>query len=138
MQRIIVGASGSPPAAGALSWSADLAQRGGLDLVVARVFAPTQAELSPEISTRASSRQRQELEEWCESIAGVASVARVLLDGDPTEALLGAAIHDEADMIVVGRRRGSFVHLDPESVADRLRTRRRCLSPSCRIVRPSL
>ena len=120
MQRIIVGISGSVAAADALRWSADLAQRTGLDLVVARVFTPTQAELSPEIMTELHARQRRELEEWCESVVGVASVTRVLLDGDPTEALLGAALHYGADMIVVGRRRGKLIHLDPHSVADRL------------------
>jgi nucleotide-binding universal stress UspA family protein len=120
VQRIIVGVSGSSPAADALRWSADLAQRTELDVVVARVFTPTQAELSPEISTELHARQRREFEEWCEPVVGVAPVTRVLLDGDPTEALLAAAIRHEADLIVVGRRRGKLVYLDSESVADRL------------------
>lgn len=120
MQRILVGVSGSLPAADALHWSADLAERTGLDLVVARAFTPAQAELSPEISTELHARQRRELEEWCEPLVGVASVTRVLLDGDPTEALLDAALRHEADMIVVGRRRGTLIHLDPQSIADRL------------------
>lgn len=120
MERIIVGVSGSVPAADALRWSADFAQRGGLDLVVARVFAPTQAELAPETSTELRGRQRRELEEWCESVVRGSSVTRVLLDGDPADALLGGALHYKADMIVVGRRRGKLVHLHPASVADRL------------------
>lgn len=120
MKRIIVGVSGSESAAGALRWSADLAHRTGIDLVVARVFTPEQAELSPTISVVLHGRQRRELEEWCEPFVGVASVTPVLLDGDPTDALLAAAARYEADMIVVGRRRGKLVHLHPESVADRL------------------
>jgi len=120
VQRVIVGVSGSAPAADALRWSADLAQRTGLDVIVARVFTSTQAELSPEISTELHARQRREFEEWCERVVEVASVTAVLLDGDPPEVLFEAALRYEADMIVVGRRQGNLVHLDSESVADRL------------------
>jgi Universal stress protein family len=52
MQRMLVGVDGSAAAHSALVWSADVAHRGRLDLVVARVFEPTQAELSAEIDTR--------------------------------------------------------------------------------------
>jgi nucleotide-binding universal stress UspA family protein len=120
VQRLLVGSNGAETAADALHWSADLAQRTGLDVVVARVFTPTQSELSPEISTELHARQRRELEAWCQPVVGLAPVTAVLLDGDPPEALLDAALHYEADMIVVGRRQGKLVHLDPESVADRL------------------
>lgn len=125
MKRIIVGVGRSADA-DVLGWSADLARRTGLDVVAARVFTPMQAELSAEISTDLHARQRHEFKEWCEAIVGEPSLTAVLLDGDPAEALLDAAVRYEADMIVVGRRHGKLVHLDPESVADRLAHQTTC------------
>jgi nucleotide-binding universal stress UspA family protein len=121
VQRILVAVDGSSPANDALSWSADIARRAGLDLAVARVFTPTQAELSPEIDRELHAQQRHELEHWCERVERVGQTTAVLLDGDPPDALLGAADDLDADLVVVGGRdRGPLSHTDPASVADQL------------------
>ena len=120
MQRILVGVDGSSAAGDALEWSADVARRGRLDLVAANVFSPTQAELPPEVATEQRTRQRRELDDRCARLDLDGSRA-VVLDGDPAEALLDAAVDVGADLLVVGRRAGGPpVRLDPTSAAGQL------------------
>ena len=121
MQRMLVGVDGSAAAHRALVWSADVARRGGFDLVVARVFEPTQAELSPEIDTRLHAEQRVELEGWCENVRG----GRLDNSASPwrrtaRRALLAAAVDCDADLIVVGGGAVKLGHLDASSVSDQL------------------
>jgi nucleotide-binding universal stress UspA family protein len=120
MQRMLVGVDGSAAAHNALVWSADVAHRGRFDLVVARVFEPTQAELSPGIDTKLHAEQRAELEGWCENVDAGGSVTPLLLDGGPPEALLAAAVEGDADLIVVGGGAVKLGHLDASSVSDQL------------------
>ena len=120
MQRVLVGVDGSAAARNALVWSADVAHRGRYDLVVARVFEPTQAELSPALDTKLHAEQRVELEVWCENVDAGGSITPLLLDGGPPEALLAAAVECDADLIVVGVGAVKLGHLDASSVSDQL------------------
>lgn len=121
MKSILVGVDGSAAARDALNWSADLARRARLEIVAARVFSPSQAELAPDFDRELHVRQLVELDEWCGDIKGDVSATAVVLDGDAPGALLDAAESHEAGLVVVGGRDGrKRVHLDPSSVADRL------------------
>ena len=120
MQRVLVGVDGSAAAHNALVWSADVAHRGRFDLVVARVFEPTQAELSPGIDTMLRAEQRVELEGWCQNVDAGGSITPLLVDGGPPEALLAAAVECDADLIVVGGGAVKLGHLDASSVSDQL------------------
>lgn len=122
MDRILVGVDGSAAAQDALGWSADLAARAGLELVAARVFVPTQAELPPDQDARLHERQQRELDEWCASLPpGTAGPRTLLVDGDPADALHATAHAQDAGMLVVGGRgTGGFLHLHIGSVAHHL------------------
>ncbi len=122
MRRVLVGVDGSSAAQDALAWSADLVRRAGLELVVARVFVPTQAEISPDVDVELHDAQRRELDEWSAFLSGHATpTATVLLDGDPPDALLAAARDQHAELLVVGGRgAGGFSHLHLGSVAHHL------------------
>jgi nucleotide-binding universal stress UspA family protein len=122
MDRMLVGVDGSPAALDALRWSADLAQRARVELVAARVFVPTQAELPPEQDIALHDRQRHELDEWCRRLpAWPPPVRTLLVDGNPPDALLAAAGDERADLLAVGGRgAGGFLHLHIGSVAHHL------------------
>ena len=64
MERILVGVDSSPAARDALVWSADVAWRAGVRIVVARVFVPTQAEISPDFAVELHDTQRRGTNEW--------------------------------------------------------------------------
>jgi nucleotide-binding universal stress UspA family protein len=103
LTKILVGVDGSPAAQSALEWSAQLATRGGFELIAGRVFVSPQAELPPEVDARLHDEQRHELERWLSALpAGMTRPRPLLRDGDPLEALLVAAREVEADMLVVG------------------------------------
>jgi nucleotide-binding universal stress UspA family protein len=111
MKPILVGVDGSPAAQSALEWSAQLATRGGFELIAARVFVSPQAELPPEEDARLHDERRRELERWCSAIpAGMTRPRPLLRDGDPLEELLVAARLFGADMLVVGAPGGAGRH----------------------------
>ena len=122
MERVLVGVDGSPAAHDALVWSSDLARRAGLKLIAARVFVPTQAEISPDLDVELHDTQRRELDVWSALLPErAAPTATVLVDGDPPDALLAAARDQHADLLVVGGRgAGGFSHLHLGSVAHHL------------------
>ena len=121
MERLLVGVDGSAEAGDALRWSADVARRTGLELIAARVFATTQSELTPTIDAELHERQRREVEQWCGQVDTGGTTTALLLDGDPPDALLGAAVDWDAGLIVVGGRgAGRLAHLDPSTVSGRL------------------
>jgi nucleotide-binding universal stress UspA family protein len=103
MNRILVGVDDSPAAQSALAWSAQLATRGDLELVVARVFVSSQAELPPDEDALLHDQQLAELDQWCGALgAETLGASTLLLDGDPHVELLSAAHGHHADMLVVG------------------------------------
>ena len=107
MERILVGVDGSAHSLHALRWAAGLADHAGLELVAARVYAPTETQLAEAVTKGPALREEHlaELRQWCESLAGgCPSRDCVLLDGDPPEALLDGAKHRGAEMLVVGAR----------------------------------
>lgn len=124
MERIFVGVDGSSHSLHALQWAAGLAEHGGLELVAGRVYAPTETELAEGVSKGPALRDEHlgQLRQWCESLAaGCTTRECVLLDGDPPEALLKAAIERGSDLLVVGARgAGGFAHLLIGSVAHQL------------------
>ena len=122
MERMLVGVDGSPAGHDVLGWAVDLSGRAGLDLVAARVFEQTQAELPPEEDETLHRRQKDELDGWCADAAGGSKAPRTLLaDGAPPDALLEAARSEQADLLAVGARgAGGFVHLHLGSVAHHL------------------
>jgi nucleotide-binding universal stress UspA family protein len=122
MERILVGVDGSPASRDVLRWSANLAERAGLDMVVARAFAPAQAELDPGRDDVLHHEQLTELDEWCAALPASTPRPRTLLvDGSPPDALLMVASEQRADLLAVGGRgSGGFSHLHIGSVAHHL------------------
>jgi nucleotide-binding universal stress UspA family protein len=122
MKRMLVGIDGSSDARAALTWSADLARRGSFELSAARVFVPTQAELSPAINLELHDQQEAELEQLCLTLPSEVEIGSCeLLNGDPAAELLWAATRTDTDLLVVGGRgAGGFTHLRIGSVADHL------------------
>lgn len=122
MERILVGVDGSPASHDVLEWSANLAGRAGLDVVAARVFVPTQAELAPGRDDVLHNEQLSQLDEWCGALpVGAARPRTLLVDGSPPDTLLAAANEQHADLLAVGGRgSGGFSHLHIGSVAHHL------------------
>jgi nucleotide-binding universal stress UspA family protein len=117
MKRILVGVDGSETARDALAWADNLAQRGGFEVIAARVFVPTQAEMPPGEEGDLHADQLEELRDW----VGDSVSATILLDGETPDALLAAAKEHRADLLVVGGRgTGGFLHLHLGSVAHHL------------------
>jgi nucleotide-binding universal stress UspA family protein len=126
--RILVGVDGSDAAAAALGWAGRLARAIGADVVVANVFQPGQAEVSPERDRELKGQASDRLEgEWSDPVraSGVAH-RTLLLDGSPA-ALLDAAEDERADLLVVGPRgSGGFARLHIGSVAHHLAQHATC------------
>jgi nucleotide-binding universal stress UspA family protein len=122
LKRILVGVDGSAASAAALGWASRLAGAVGAEVVVANVFQPGQAEVSPE-RDRELRRETSELlgGEWSDPVRSTGVAHRsVLLDGSPA-ALLDAAGAEDADLVVVGPRgSGGFARLHIGSVAHHL------------------
>lgn len=122
LKRILVGVDGSAAAAAALGWAGRLAQLVGAEVVVANVFEPGQAEVSPARDQELMVEAERRLDaEWSAPLSGCAAPHRsVLLTGAP-DVLLDAAEDEDADLVVVGPRghRG-FTRLHVGSLAHHL------------------
>ena len=124
---IIVGTDGSPQAAKAVAWAADLANRLGAELVVTHVFETDPAtlpggyvSLPQEELDRLRTAARQKLEtEWSAAAAKSGARWRTLpVDGNAAGALIDLARREGAAQIVVGSRgRGGFAEMLFGSVA---------------------
>ena len=122
LKRILVGVDGSDAAAAALGWAGRLAQVVGAEVVVANVFEPGQAEVSPEHYQELMLEADRRLDaEWSHPLSGCAAPhSSVLLTGAP-DVLLEAAEHENADLVVVGPRgHGGFARLHVGSLAHHL------------------
>lgn len=110
IERILVGADGSPGSQRAVLWAAELAAALGARVVVAHVFEPLArlAELSPQSDLGAlRERTARELGPLlCRALAerGVPYETR-LVEGQPARALADLAEELDADLIVVAARR---------------------------------
>jgi len=120
--RILVGVDGSDAAAAALGWAGRLAQSVRAELVVANVFEPFQAEVSPERYEELKGEAERCLEgEWSDPLTGLGIAHRPLLLSGPPDHLLQAAEQENADLVVVGPRgHGGFAGLHVGSLAHHL------------------
>jgi len=121
---IAVGLDGSPVAAGALAWAANLAARSSAAVVVvhalelASAFAPAALDAA---YVQARMRATAAVDEWCAPLrdAGVA-YSTVVEEGGPAGVVLDAVSRHAADLLVVGRRSpGSFPGMAMGSTAHR-------------------
>lgn len=120
MERALVGVDGSEQSMHALDWAVGLAAVAGIELVVARVFVPNQAELPPDEAEAERAEQRAQVEARCAAL-GAEGATVVELDGDPYEALLEAAERHDADLVVVGGQgEEGFLHVHLGSVVHHL------------------
>lgn len=126
IERILVGADGSPGGRNAVRWATELARGHGARLIVVHAFQPLDhlQELSPgddfaalEERTLADIRN-----DWCRPCAeaGVAFEG-VVREGEPARVLLDVAETEAVDVIVVGTRRlGSVKRLMLGSTSSKL------------------
>jgi len=122
LKRILVGVDGSDTAAAALGWAGRLAHVVGAEVVVATVFQPDQAEVSPDrYEALTQSAERLLDTEWSEPLSGSGAARRsLLLTGQP-DALLEAAEREDVDLVVVGPRgHGRFARMHIGSLAHHL------------------
>lgn len=115
LKRIVVGVDGSPAAASALRWAADVVGDDGEILAVhgtataliaqAAASAATGMGVFPDLEGRREEAQRMLEGRWREPVrdSGVAYRA-VALDADPVDAILETARGENADAIVVGHQ----------------------------------
>ncbi|HEY9558376.1 MAG TPA: universal stress protein, partial [Acidimicrobiales bacterium] len=122
MKRVLVGVDGSDAADAALGWGGRLAHAVGAEVVVASVFGPVQAEVSPEKYEELKDEAGRRLAvEWSGPLAGSGVPHRPLLLTGPPDALLEAAEQEDAYLVVVGPRgHGGFARLHIGSVAHHL------------------
>jgi nucleotide-binding universal stress UspA family protein len=122
LKRILVGVDGSAAAAAALGWAGTLARTVGADVLVATVFEPDQAEVSPERYEELTRKAAQRLgAEWSEPLRDLGVTNRPLLLTGSADALLEAAEDENVDLVVVGPRgHGSLAHLHVGSLAHHL------------------
>ena len=92
MQRVVVATDRSETAARAVQWAADLAGRYAADLVLVQVLAPEPepgTEGLPEIKPRVDLATGV-LAREVSDLAGPRGKARVVVDDDPAEAIVGS------------------------------------------------
>ncbi|HEY7106803.1 MAG TPA: universal stress protein [Acidimicrobiia bacterium] len=108
MRLVLAGTDGSPSGEAALHWAADLAGAMDAELVVAGVWRPTFAEVSPEVHDELEEEARVRLEAECRQDDSVNRVRHrcILLEetgeDDVRRRLLEAADKHGADLVVVG------------------------------------
>jgi nucleotide-binding universal stress UspA family protein len=119
--KIIVGVDGSSSSARAVEWCAAHAATMGAEVVAVHsieipVYAGSPLGYVPRPVPAEPDRDelRDVIErEWCAPLSKVGVLFRVeLMDGTPTHAIMAAAEHESADLVVTGRRgRGGFAEL---------------------------
>lgn len=121
MTTILVGVDGSEGALNALRWASKLAAPLDVRLVITTAWTPSEVEMPAAAADAERTALRERLEsEWSQPAreAGVDFECEVL-DGNPADALLGAADRRDALLTVVGTRgTGGFAGLRLGSVAD--------------------
>jgi NADH:ubiquinone oxidoreductase subunit F (NADH-binding) len=109
-RTILVGVDGSLAAAAALKWAGRLGALVEAKIVVANVFEPDQAEVSPDDYEKLLAESEQQLgAEWVAPLGGIDVEHRCLQLIGTADQLLVAAETEGADLLVVGSR-GSGRH----------------------------
>jgi nucleotide-binding universal stress UspA family protein len=105
LRSMLVGVDGSPAAGAALEWAGRFAGLVGAEVLVANIFEPEQAEVSPDDYEKLiAGAERRLREEWVAPLRGTAVRHRCLqLTGNP-DRLLAATEAEHADLLVVGTR----------------------------------
>jgi ubiquinone biosynthesis protein len=104
VKRILVATDRSESASRAVDWAADMADRFGAELHLLQVLLPeTQpgTEAGAAEATRTGHAQEQ-LKKLAQDLAGPRGRARVVVDEDPSNAIVRAAEDAEVDVVVVG------------------------------------
>ena len=121
---IAVGVDGSPAAAGALSWAAQLAIASSKAVLVVHALDIGPAFMAAglvDAYAQARARTSAAVEEWCEPLRGAGVIyTTVLEEGGAAGVLLDAIRTHGADLLIVGRRtHGDFPGMDMGSAAHR-------------------
>jgi nucleotide-binding universal stress UspA family protein len=122
-ETIVVGIDGSPPAARAMTFAADLVETFGAELVVAHAASPPEPPYPPYIEPKVDLDTRRTFAaRWCAPLRdrGLAHEL-VVVDGDPRHTLPEVVAERDADLLVVGSRgRGALANVLLGSVATAL------------------
>ncbi len=121
-RRMVVGNDGSDSAARALAWAGRLAQRSGAEVVVARMFSPVEAEVSPEVFDELEQDASGDVERIALELLGPLGISyRTMVEPGTPDGLLRLGDDLDADLIVVGTRgEGGFAALHIGSTAHHL------------------
>jgi nucleotide-binding universal stress UspA family protein len=98
--RILVATDRSETAGRAVAWAADMAERYGAELLLLQIIVPG-AEAGAAEATRVSYAAK-DLEMYAQEVAGDRGRARVVVDEDPSAAIVETADEEGADVVVVG------------------------------------
>jgi nucleotide-binding universal stress UspA family protein len=132
LKRILVGVDGSPAAAAALRWAADVVAKDGEILAVhgdgaaligqAAVSAATGLGMFPGVRSDPAAQRRLLEEHYCGALRGSDVAHRMIVsDADPVHALLDVAHRENVDLIVIGHQGNSgFVHRLVQGLSDHL------------------
>jgi ubiquinone biosynthesis protein len=104
VRRVLVATDRSKSADRAVAWAADMARSYGAELLVLQVLVPQSqpgTEAGQAEATRASFAA-EELKKFARDLAGTKGLARVVIDSDPSRAILKAIDEDDVDVVVVG------------------------------------
>jgi nucleotide-binding universal stress UspA family protein len=100
VSRILVATDRSVTAERAVRFAAEMASRYEAELLVLQVIVPS-SEAGATQATQASWAAK-DLELYAQELAGDRGRARVLVDDDPSAAIVEAADEEQADVVVVG------------------------------------
>ena len=99
VQRILVATDGSPSAAHAVRWAGEMADRYQAGLLLVRVLPPEHLVGQQDGGAEAMS---QELSAEAERVAGPRGEARLVVQSDPSQAIVDVAAEEGVDLVVVG------------------------------------
>ncbi|HVO00679.1 MAG TPA: universal stress protein [Candidatus Cybelea sp.] len=135
MRRILMATDGSEGAARAVAVAADMAKAAGARLTIVTVGDSADSALEPIAKVEGDlgaaldlvlNRNLLDAQEIARK-AGVAEIKTQITWGDPSQAIINAAMHSNADAIVIGRRGlGQLEGLLLGSVSQKLVTHAPC------------
>ena len=100
VRRIMVATDRSKSADFAVAWAADMAERYDAELLVLQVIVPSSQAGAAE-ATQAS-YATEDLKLFAQEMAGDRGRAKVVVDDDPSDAIVDAADEEGVDVLVVG------------------------------------